>query len=511
MARIFSGILFLLLIQGVSFAQVSEIDIKLSGNYYWGSGYGDNREAAINNAKKDLIEKIIVRVESDATLSENASDDSFSTSYQSNTSTSSRLEFRGLDYLPPKEKPNGSWEVIAYVSKTDFENSMALEGSRLLSALDQALADEQAGNLASAIPMVLDIFASTYFYPTPFYTDSSRHGSTTELRAFLSAKINSWLNSSDIIQTKIRSFSTSRNIELYIDLSLSHLDHPLENVYLRIKKTGYAQEIVRKGSISIFTDMAPESLKKEYVFEMGYVIPENLDEDKINILEQTLPTREVSIEVDFSEVISINFTAERQDDDTFKFIPEVQNLNVYSLEWIFDGANSTTDTSPEHTFSSLSDTPLIELRVNESEYLMVRKRINSEGKLVRAEKKPANPSQNETATVTNDTAQEAVYKIPFRHSSYVNNAIRLPKYDQLNDYLQRLSNQGVIDYGNSRMMPDPDKAYVVIVNPETKMAVTIMSPVLNGKRFNLRTNAHIDKANLRDEFKGLGSLWFQFK
>ena len=105
MARFFSGILFLLILQGVSFAQVSEIDIKLSGNYYWGSGYGDTREAAINNAKKDLIEKIIVRVESDATLSENASDDTFSTSYQSNTSTMSRLELRGLDYLPPKEKP----------------------------------------------------------------------------------------------------------------------------------------------------------------------------------------------------------------------------------------------------------------------------------------------------------------------------------------------------------------------------------------------------------------------
>ena len=61
------------------------------------------------------------------------------------------------------------------------------------------------------------------------------------------------------------------------------------------------------------------------------------------------------------------------------------------------------------------------------------------------------------------------------------------------------------------MMPDADKAYVVIVNPETKMAVTIMSPVMNGKRFNLRTNTQIDKDSLRDEFKGLGSLWFQFK
>ena len=492
-------------------AQLTEIDIKLSGNYFWGEGFGEQRETAVNNAKRDLIERMIVRIQSDATLNESATNDAHSTEFESNTISKSRLELRGLNYLDPIQKPNGTWEVLAYVSKADFERTMLLEGERLLTALDQALINELAGKLATALPQLLDIYASTFFYPVPFYTEMERHGSRTELRAYLSGKLNTWLNSTRVIQKGTRSLSTSRNVELYIDLNFKYLNNPVDHFSIRIKKTGYAPQVIRNGMVSVFSDLAPESLTKDFVFEIAFITPNNFDDDKKEILLEKLPIRELAIPIDFSEVIFINFDVEEVNENEFTFIPEVQNLNVFSLNWLFEGRENSTETSPTYQFSSLENSPLITLQVNDNENLQIKKRIHADGRLIDADVSSTPPLISSVTNETNSVEEQMTFTVPFRFTSYVNNAVRLKKAEQFDGYLQRLTREGVVNYGNKTMMKDPDNAYIAIVTSDRQQIVTILSPSVNGNRFKLSTNEIIKDTDLRIVFKGLGSLWFEFK
>lgn len=79
----------------VVYGQISEKEIKLSGNYYWGQGYGEQREGAINNAKRDLIEKLIVRVESESRFTERDTNEEYSV--ELNPPLKLRVELSSVD------------------------------------------------------------------------------------------------------------------------------------------------------------------------------------------------------------------------------------------------------------------------------------------------------------------------------------------------------------------------------------------------------------------------------
>ncbi|MCG8373145.1 MAG: PKD domain-containing protein [Balneolales bacterium] len=492
-------------------AQLSEVEIKLSGDFYWGEGFGGDRETAINNAKRDLIEKLIVRVVSDGVLIESETDNTYSSEFESSTSTMSRMQLRGLEYLPPNERPNGTWEVIAFVSKSDFEESMSIEEERLLLGLEQALNDEKEGRLDAAIPQYFDLLASTYFFPTPFFTNEEQHGTQAELQSFLRSRINSWINELTINVTEVKSLSTANNIEFYYDLEATYNDNETGFLTISFNRPGYASHQIRDGKVEVFSDILPDEIVENYVFTLTPVIPETLDEDKIGILEEILPSRELSIEIDFSDVIEIDFTVEETEENTFTFIPEVKNISVFDLEWDFGDGTTSSASSPTHQFSSLRSPKNVVLTINQSEELSVTKILSVNG-LQATEPEERNPIDQNDPEITN-TINDIIeaFVVPFSQKTFIDNVIQMKDGQNLTTYLNRLLREDRIFLGRSGDVEDTDKSYLAVINPDNRSVIAILSPVKSGFRTNLSTNTAVDDSKLSETFRGYGSIWFQFK
>ena len=66
----------------------------------------------------------------------------------------------------------------------------------------------------SAIPQYMDLLATTFYFPVPFYATVG--GSDIELRAFLTAKLRNWLTNLTIEALEVRSLSTDHHSEFYL-------------------------------------------------------------------------------------------------------------------------------------------------------------------------------------------------------------------------------------------------------------------------------------------------------
>ncbi len=512
------GFIFLAIVfvcSPIVFSQVDERMIKLSGNYFWGEGFGEDRQTAVNNAKRDLIERMIVRIESEANFSERDTNDEYQVELETTTNTMSRMELRGLNYLPAEERRDGSWEAIAYVSREDFNATMATEEARLQSALAIALQDEEDGRLDSAIPQYMDILASTFYAPVPFYAVIS-DADSVEMRAFLTGKIRNWINTLDIQIINVRSLSTAQNSEFYFDLGFQYNSMKTSNLEIRLNKMGYASHPIRNGRASIFYDLPPEDIIRSFTFIITPIIPNTIENEKSIILEGILPIREVTLDIDFADVIDIDFDVEVNEDGNYIFRPEIKNLSVFSLEWDFGDGETSTETTPTHIFESSVTGNIVSLIINGSAELTKKKRFNSNGELSDrlATNRPGRQDERveaESESINESNDAEMGFSIPFRFKTYIDNAIRLRDAQSLTSYLNSLAQQNVIELGRQSDVSDPQKSYLAVVNPQNRRVVAILSPIQISNRFNIITNEAISDEQLSDKFRGMGSIWFQFK
>lgn len=473
---------------------VTEIEILRSGDYHWGKGYGENREESLINAKSDLIEKMVITIVSKTTrnVEENIEgyEGDYSSEFKMNQSTFSRIKLRDLEYLPPVKRRNGTWEAVAYVSKDNFENAMLDERDKLYSLLTQAIRNERIGNLNLAIPQYFNIYATTFFYPAYFYTDKELHGIETELRSFVSNKILNWLSNTKIEVKGIRSLSISSNTEIYVDLKITYNKFKTDNFNISFAKLGYAEYPVINGEASIYLDVAPEKPVKVYSLLLEPIIPARIDEEKRDLINRLLSERKISLAIDFSQVMNVDFTVEKVNKNSFRFIPRIKNISVFDLDWEFGGGENSNEISPVHNYKNIDKAMDVTLVVNQEDVLSVTKSILGQG-------------IPEPAAISNFVLED--------HENYINEAIRIKNGSTLVNYLNSIAKKGIIELGNKSDVSKPENSYIAIIEPDSRNVVAVLTSVKKGKRYNLNTKTWIKNSEISDIYKGLGSIWFQFK
>ncbi|MBO6792340.1 MAG: hypothetical protein JJ895_00425 [Balneolaceae bacterium] len=492
------------------FGQLTEHEIKLSGNYFWGHGFGEQREGAVNNAKRDLIEKMYVRIESESQFSERDTNDEYFVELKSTTQTNSRIELRGLNYLPAQQRRDGTWESIAYLSKADFNRSINEAETQLLSTLSSSLEDERNGNINAAIPMYMDVLASTYFYPVSFYTQPDVNGEQFELRSFLNRKLSNWINSLTWDLANVRNLSTSSNTEFYFDLQFRYKDQPVSNVLVNLNKPGYPVHTIKNGMATIFYDYKPDELVERF---SALLIPEIypvIEEDKQEILANILPQRQISLEVDFSDIIDIDIQVNNEDPEVWVLYPSVKNLSVFDVQWMFKGESFSTNSLRINPAMLNTDTP-VQLTLNASEKLSVIRILTPSGSWI----EPTLASGIDELDDSNQNlileTKDVHFEIPGNKSEYIKQILRLKDGVRLTEYLNRLKSSGVLkEVGNKASMPDSDLSYLAIIKPENRKVEAVLSPVVEGHRTNLNNEKTIVDASLPETYAGMGSIWFQF-
>lgn len=552
------ALLLMLVLPAAVIAQPDIARIKLSGDYYWGSATSMERQEALDLARQDLLQRILVVIVSSSELVQQEVDFEFTSSFQMRSRSLSRMELRGLDYHA-EQKRDRSWEVTAFLSKTDFDRSVAVETERIFTKLNQAMAQESRGEHIRAMALYHETFLGTWFIPIPLFTDAERHGERADLRLFLRDKLTNWMRETTLTVEAVRSRSTPENPELYIDIRGTYQNQSLEHLSIALDRPGYGQHRFVNGVANVYSDRLPEATRQPQTFKIEIQPASALDPELAALSAQLSPTLTRTLEIDYRDVMKVDFNVVPLTGTRYRLVPQLENITVFDMKWELPDGTVSTESSPSHTFSNLTAPQHIRLTVNNAPNLSVRKALTSAGLINEIQSGPISstaegstrqtPVTNNTDTVQgrdprrtmpevpdnrntrtetpparnpgtgttagSGSASEPVsaptFQVPARHRTYMDEIIRTVNAEQLLGYLGRLQSDNIVRFGNRTAVRDPQQSYLVIIDPATRRVHAILSPPRGQERLGLTSgNLRIREDDLQETYSGMGSVWIEF-
>ena len=370
----------LLLIPVTGFSQLNELDeILRSGNYHWGEGYAETREESVRSARVDLIEKLVVVIDSEVRSEVEETDEIFRSEFASRTRSLSRMQLRGLNYKN-LERRDGTWRTIAYISKEDYQNTLDIERNKLTSLLNQAVQSERISGLLQAVPMYAELWVERQFYPIPFYTSAEAHGEETELESFMRSRFREWMDNIQVKVLNVEVYGDSDLHETNIALELTYNGMPVNHLMVGYDRSGYGLMEVVDGVVNVFIDLLPDAPEVTYrlVFQPKY---RGSDTELQVIAELTLPQVRRRITANVLSQIDLDFSVTRIGTGGYQFNPDIRNLAVSELRWDFGDGRSSTQSAPRHVFADTDKSHIVTLTANRNNQLVTRRELLPDGRL----------------------------------------------------------------------------------------------------------------------------------
>jgi hypothetical protein len=104
----------------------------------------------------------------------------------------------------------------------------------------------------------------------------------------------------------------------------------------------------------------------------------------------------------------------------------------------------------------------------------------------------------------------AIDQIALSQRNHLDPLLRIRNAAAFTDQLERLKQQNVVRYGRSSDVGPIERSYVAIVDPADRSIKTVLTPLMNGVRYDLSNNEPVAPETMRDRFQGMGSIWFSF-
>jgi hypothetical protein len=111
---------------------------------------------------------------------------------------------------------------------------------------------------------------------------------------------------------------------------------------------------------------------------------------------------------------------------------------------------------------------------------------------------------------TSTSASDAMAATDASHRGHLQALIHIRDAQALNDRLSVLASRNVLTYGNRSAVTNPNRSYVVIVDPASLDVLHFLTPSQENQRTDLRTGAQYQN-DLGQVFEGLGSIWIRFR
>jgi hypothetical protein len=116
----------------------------------------------------------------------------------------------------------------------------------------------------------------------------------------------------------------------------------------------------------------------------------------------------------------------------------------------------------------------------------------------------------EATTASATSAADAMAATDASHRGHLQALIHIRDAQALNDRLSVLASRNVLTYGNRSAVTNPNRSYVVIVDPASLDVLHFLTPSQENQRTDLRTGAQYQN-DLGQVFEGLGSIWIRFR
>lgn len=506
----------LCMLPSISIAQLPNslaMEVKLSNNYYWGEGFSEDRQQAVELARQDLSQKIIVSITSRQKSKEEEIDGVYSNEFLSEIEAESRIQLRDL-MIATNQRRDGSWEALAYITYEKFEENIRINSEKLLSQLEQALRLEESGRFHRAITIYCDIYLSTFYNPEPIYIDNDVHGSRRQLRYFVRTKIIDWLEAIEIVPINVHDRSVGDQVEIYVDLQLSYRNQPVNYLLISLNQSGYGMHEVLDGETSIYYDRLLEKPFLDLQFRLKPNLRAIADSDLSNNLGELLPEYVHTSTIDFTDVIKFDIGVNQITQNRFQFSTITENVAVFDIEWQIDNEPVSQVSQFDHTFTSFTSPKRITLSLNRNPGFYVTKEISPQGKVEtitafrqRFEKR----SQPEARIVTAEGYnRDKTEFLNTRHTALLNEIMSKTTVSDLTSYMANLQQRRILRFGSRNAVTNTSQSYVAIVNPQTSEVIAFLTPELDDERYNLTQDEVMKSKNLKTQFSGYGPVWFQF-
>lgn len=494
-------ILFLFFFSEVS-AQVDCQTLSSSDQYFSASGQGQTEEEAKTSATSSLISQIssYVTTRTDMTTS---MENQVAQQTLVNLSTSrSQLRLDGLKYevCSSNRRTDKTITVLAYISKEDLEKSAELVAKEVISYMT-FISTKRALNIDYTSD-AYQAFLATFFSPYPIpYQDGNDQ--IDNLKTHLERQIRDYFNKVEVICTHVDvdplypqdhliltlNLTNSKDLNLRYDLEISSLNAKAQIDNLGGKVAVILQPISRnevlKGKLSLKSSQ----------------LPGNLEE----ISKLVSITREIEFNVDFSSIIQIDFDI-RDEGEYFKLVPKLKNISVKNMEWFSKGQLLSLEQSPRILKNEFGSDIL--LKINKQENLIAKKNtvnLNRGDPILKESTKPkplAPDNQGYRSEISKPAkpgdAESAFSKIQPE---------KLKDFKSLQVYLEELKSSGRVVYGKKSDFIYPDKCWVVLVNPDSRLIEYVLAPISNGKK---DINKGIIYQDFESQLKGLVAIWVEF-
>ncbi|MBN1302661.1 MAG: PKD domain-containing protein [Melioribacteraceae bacterium] len=484
------SILYLLSCFSTVLVAQTEKDIKLSGNYYYGEGIRDSLHQAKTEALNDLVYKLSVTLKSEVKTTAEEDNETLRRDYQKHTSLFSAVKVKGINYLD-KEWSGDRFKVIAYISRSDYDSSLkelAREIGQQMTLSEQIEAEE---GLIKAVSYYYKTYIMTFYSPAPVpYVSAVTENSFENLKQTLEVKIRSFLDKI-MVTAGIPEADPLIEDQIKVPVEFTYDGKTANNINVKFNIPGNPERETENGKAELFLYTQPSKSKETYelVYRLKFVGENELAEIEKDFAITTIK----KVEVDFSKLVSIDIEVIKLNDTFLKLRPVLKNLSVAKLRWDLGDSSTTEEFQPIHKYLREGHYKL-SLIVNENEALSKTVIIDQMGNLISGNESDEEPDVDTVKNNVNPTVQFLIEETKTKSA------------DEILQILKSLKFSGSIIYGRKSIFSNPEKCYVMIVEPESSRVSALLSPE-NPVRRNLLTDKLAN--DFSKEYKNMVEIWIE--
>lgn len=464
--------------------KITEREIKLSGNYFWGEGIRDTLKEAKQDAILDLQYKISVtlRATSESKVSENS--EGVNSSFNKNIKMFSTIKLKRLEFFQ-KERSDGKYLVDAYISKENYKKLINEIKNDVTDRVKLAETMEREKGIVRAIPTYYLAYLNTFYSPDPIpYKSVTYKQDYSNVRFFLETKIRSYLAELEIKQDSITIDPATKEL-ITVNLDVNYLKLNVDNVEISFNIPGNPKQRVEQGKAKLFLYSQPSAIKDEY--EVNLSVNFNNSSDLAEFNKEFGITEKQKVVLDFTKLVKFDFKVKPLDGGAIQFEPVVENLSVSSILWDFGNGVTSNDLKSIYTFVEDS-IHKVSLTVNGLDEMKVVKYIDASGKIV---------EEIDYNSNTNDKKTNPILEALSKRKTF----------DTVIEELIKYKKEGKLIFSvKSKDFVDISLCYGMIVDPSTRKILSIISPGKN-KRVNILNGKTVP--DYRIKYKGKGIIWFQ--